>query len=152
MSQRSTTVAPVLTRAGRAWIEARVQRVQDRLDHIEGELANERTDELVAERSQLRDQADELGQLLRDAVAPGDVADDPTIVEIGDEVEVSFPDGSRESFLVVHPVEAGMDERRTSSDAPLAQAVLGHRVGDRVTVRSPAGVYSATLEARTRID
>ena len=152
MSKHATTTpAPVLTAEGRAWLDARLARVSERLEHIAAELEGERTADLVAERQQLTDQRDELANLLRVAVAPGDVVDDPTIVELGDEVAVAFPDGSREAFLVVHPAEAGMDDHRTSSEAPLAQAVLGHRVGDRVTVCSPAGVYSATIISRTRI-
>ena len=152
MAETRTTIPPtVLTTGGRAWIQARLDRAAERLDRVDDELANERTDELISERHQLTEQIDELTAILRDAVAPADVVDDPTIVEIGDEVEVEFPDGSRESFLIVHPVEAGMDEHRTSSDAPLASAVLGARPGDRVTVSSPAGVYSCTIVRRDRI-
>ena len=153
MAADSTLVrAPVvLTAAGRAWLEDRLARGSVRLERIDADLASERSEELVTERAQLREQLDELEVLLRDAVAPADIIDDPTIVEIGDEVEVEFPDGDRESFLIVHPVEAGMDEHRTSSDAPLARAVLGSRPGDRVTVTSPAGVYHCTIVRRDRI-
>ena len=153
MAADSTLVrAPVvLTAAGREWLEDRLSRGAVRLERIDADLASERSEELVTERAQLREQLDELEVLLRDAVAPADIIDDPTIVEIGDEVEVEFPDGDRESFLIVHPVEAGMDEHRTSSEAPLAQAVLGSRPGDRVTVTSPAGVYHCTVLRRDRI-
>ena len=153
MAADSTLVrAPVvLTAAGREWLEDRLARGSVRLERIDADLASERSEELVTERAQLREQLDELEVLLRDAVAPADIIDDPTIVEIGDEVEVEFPDGDRESFLIVHPVEAGMDEHRTSSEAPLARAVLGSRPGDRVTVTSPAGVYHCTVLRRDRI-
>ena len=152
MAETRTITSPtVLTADGRAWIQARLDRASERLDRVDDELANERTDELIGERQQLIEQIEDLTALLHAAVAPADVIDDPTIVEIGDEVEVEFPDGSREAFLIVHPVEAGMDEHRTSSDAPLASAVLGARPGDRVTVNSPAGVYSCTIVRRDRI-
>ncbi|MEX2548670.1 MAG: GreA/GreB family elongation factor [Nitriliruptoraceae bacterium] len=149
MTVRGTPV--VLTTAGQAWLEARLARARERLAHIEDELTAERSEELIAERQQVRDQIEELVPLLRDAVAPGDVRDDPAIVELGDEVEVEFSDGERESFLIVHPVEAGMDEHRTASDAPLARAVLGHLEGDQVTVASPAGVYHCTIVGHHRI-
>ena len=141
----------VLTSEGRTWVEQRVARGYDRLARIDADLAAERTEELVTAREQLREQLDELEVVLRDALSPADVTDDPSIVELGDEVEVEFPDGERESFLVVHPFEAGMDEHRTSSDSPLAQAVLGQRPGDKVTVRSPAGDYDCTIVRRDRI-
>ena len=151
-TDRMATRAPVLTRDGRAWVRARQARIGARLDQIAAELAAERSEDLLRERWQLTEQADELAKLLDQAVAPQDVRDDPTIVELGDEVEVELPDGSRESFLIVHPVEAVMDEHRTSSEAPLAKAVLGRRPGDRVTVETPAGVYGCTIIRRDRID
>jgi transcription elongation factor GreA len=151
MTERAATAPPVLTAPGRAWVEGRLERAQERLDHIADELFNERTEQLIVERRQLREQVEELTQLLKVAIAPGAVVDDPTIVELGDEVTVEFPDGERETFLIVHPVEAGMDEHRTASDAPLAQAVLGHRPGDRLTVSSPAGDYAITIISRDRI-
>jgi transcription elongation factor GreA len=141
----------VLTSEGRTWVEQRVARGYERLARMDADLAAERTEELITAREQLREKLDELEVVLRDALSPADVTDDPSIVELGDEVEVEFPDGERESFLVVHPFEAGMDEHRTSSDSPLAQAVLGHRPGDTVTVRSPAGDYDCTIVRRDRI-
>lgn len=150
-SAAPTSAPPVLTADGRAWLQARHDRITTRLARIEEELGNERTQQLVSEQQQLVEQVEALSHVLRVAVAPGDLTDDPSIVEVGDEVEVEFPDGSRESFLIVHPVEAGMDEHRTSMDAPLAAAVLGSRPGDRVTVTSPSGVYSCTVLRRSRL-
>lgn len=146
----TTSIPPVLTTEGREVLQARLDGAYRRLERIDEELGNERDESLIAERRQLRQQIDELAPLLRDAVSPADVIDDPTIVELGDEVEVEFPDGSRETFLVVHPMEAGIDEQRTSAEAPVANAVLGHREGDRVTVTSPAGVYHCTIVRRSR--
>jgi transcription elongation factor GreA len=148
----STSTPPILTAEGRAWLQARHDRITSRLARIEDELGNERSQQLVFEQQQLVEQVEALTHVLRDAVAPRELSDDPSIVEVGDEVEVEFPDGSTETFLIVHPVEAGLDERRTSMDAPLAAAVLGRRPGDRVSVTSPAGVYSCTLLRRSRLD
>jgi transcription elongation factor GreA len=151
MSVDAAATPMVLTAPGRAWVTSRLERATTRLARVADELANERSAELVTEHQQLTEQVDELTRILREAVAPEDVRDDPTIVELGDEVEVAFPDGSTESFLLVHPVEAGMDEHRTSADAPLASAVLGRRPGDEVTVTSPGGVYTCTIVRRDRL-
>ena len=152
MRETSVTDLPlVLTTDGRRWLEARRQRAAERLERVTDDVQAERTEELLDEQRQLVEQIDELTAALRRAVAPGEITDDPSIVELGDEVEVAFPDGSIETFLVVHPLEAGLDEQRTSADSPLARAVLGHRVGDRVTVTAPAGVYSCTLKGRRRL-
>lgn len=148
----SVAIPLVLTDAGRRWLEARLERTADRLADLVDELQVERTDELVTEHAQLLAQVEELTSVLRDARAPRDIADDPSVVELGDAVAVEFPDGTTEELLVVHPLEAGLDERRTAADAPLARAVLGAAPGDRVTVVAPAGVYHAVVRGRRRID
>jgi transcription elongation factor GreA len=147
-----TTDEPVvLTPAGRAWLEDRLVRVTERLARVDADLADARTDGLRAEQHQLQEQIDELRVILRDAVAPGEISDDPDIVEVGDEVEIALPDDTTERFQIVHPVEVGLDEQRVSAHAPLARAVLGHRPGDRVTVTTPSGVYGCTVVRRERI-
>ena len=144
--------SPILTAAGRRWTEDRLARVEQRLARLDADLASERTDALLDERRHTEAQAEDLRTLLRVAVSPSDVAEDPAVIEIGDEVEVEFDDGERETFLIVHPVEAPMDDHRTSFDAPLARAVLGHRPGDQVTVASPAGPYRCVVVSRSRLD
>lgn len=151
----STPSAPkraiVLTGDGRRWLQERLERAEHRLERVDADLAAERTDELLAEHRQLTEQIDELRAVLDRAVSPGEIDDDPTIVELGDEVDVRFEDGETETFLFVHPLEAPMDEHRTSAESPLAQAVLGRRIGDQVTVSSPGGAYTCTITDRRRL-
>ena len=152
MSETSIAHSPrVLTGEGRAWLQARLDAAHARLDRVARHLDDEHTPDLLAERQQIEEHIEELSSALRVAVAPGEISDDPELVELGDEVQVRFPDGSVETFLVVDPLEAGMDERRTSAESPLGRAVLGHRVGDRVTVAAPAGVFSCTILERRRL-
>jgi transcription elongation factor GreA len=151
MSSSSPQRAIVLTADGRRWLEQRRERVEHRLVRVDEDLAAERTDELLAEHHQLTDQLDELQAVLDRAVSPGEIEDDPTIVELGDEVDVRFEDGETETFLFVHPLEAPMDEHRTSAESPLARAILGRRVGDDVTVSSPGGAYRCTILDRRRL-
>ncbi|QBI18278.1 hypothetical protein ER308_00950 [Egibacter rhizosphaerae] len=141
---------PVLTSDGRAWLQGRRDRAAARLAQVEEELTLDRSEGLFEERRQLQAQMHDWDALLARAVAPGELRDDPTLVEVGDEVVVELPDRTRETLLIVHPAEAAMDAHRTSSASPLAQAVLGHRPGDRVTVQTPAGVYGCTIVARER--
>jgi transcription elongation factor GreA len=143
--------AIVLTADGRQWLAQRLERAEHRLERLEEDLSAERTDELLAEHQQLLEQLAELRAVLDRAVSPGEIEDDPTIVELGDEVDVRFEDGGVETFLFVHPLEAPMDEHRTSADSPLAQAILGRRVGDEVTVSSPGGAYTCAITERRRL-
>ena len=54
-----------------------------------------------------------------------------TIVEEGTDEE--------ETFLIVGPAEADPDNGRVSNESPLGRALLGHKVGDAVVVKAPAG-------------
>lgn len=74
-------------------------------------------------------------------------ADDPEVVALGSVVDVRFGDGSVERLRLVHAAEAFLDDERVSVDAPVAQALLGHRIGEVVTVMAPAGRMAVEVVA-----
>lgn len=51
-----------------------------------------------------------------------------------------------ETFTLVYPEEANLDEGKLSVLCPLGSAVFGARVGDVVTRRVPGGVLSVRIE------
>jgi transcription elongation factor GreA len=79
---------------------------------------------------------------------------DPDIIEASDGEEVGpgivvtlrslgGDDQEEESYLVAHSMEERADGVRTvTSSSPLGSALLGRRVGDRVTYRAPGGEYA----------
>ena len=71
--------------------------------------------------------------------------EDPGIVELGDEVVVEFANDDTERYLVVDPIEAPLDDLRISVESPLAQALIGRRVGEQVEVNAPAGRYRCRI-------
>lgn len=62
-------------------------------------------------------------------------------VGIGARVQLAMPDGETTWVRPVHPIEAALDDERISVTSPVSQAILGARVGDRVTVDGPAGTW-----------
>jgi transcription elongation GreA/GreB family factor len=74
----------------------------------------------------------------------------PGVVELGDEVLVEFPSGDTERFLLVHPIEAPLDDLRISAESPLARVLIGRRVGGHVEVEAPAGRYRCRIVATGR--
>jgi transcription elongation GreA/GreB family factor len=48
--------------------------------------------------------------------------------------------GRQQTFTIVAPHDASAAEGRLSSASPVGMALLGHRVGDRVDVRTPKGI------------
>jgi transcription elongation factor GreA len=159
----------ILTEQGQAWLRARMSDHIDELaavatrlsEHVEavakaGDDASEHPDppHVSADRERYVELVQELGALtsaLREAVSVADVAEDPSIVELGDEVEVELPDGTLRSCCIVHPLEAPMAAERISVASPLARAVLGRRPGERATVAEPAGVYGVRIVSRRRL-
>jgi len=72
----------------------------------------------------------------RDEVALGGRV---TVVEEGAE--------EAETFRIVGPAEADPTNGKVSNEAPLGRALLGHRVGDTVTVEAPGGEIDFRITA-----
>lgn len=70
------------------------------------------------------------------------------IVSLGDKVKVQEK-GHRETevFHIVGAAEANPREGKISNESPLGRALMGHRVGDKVTVRAPDGNIEFTIKA-----
>jgi transcription elongation factor GreA len=45
----------------------------------------------------------------------------------------------KETYHVVGPTEADPSKGKISHESPLGEALLGHSVGDEVTISAPAG-------------
>jgi transcription elongation factor GreA len=61
-----------------------------------------------------------------------------THVQIGSTVEVQS-EGGRERFTIVGSAEAAPAGGKISNESPVGRALLGHKKGDKVVVRVPAG-------------
>lgn len=148
----STDTTVVLTSRGRTRLQDRLDRALDRAAMLATRIANDpdqRHEDVVTHRQVTAEIAD-LRRALEQATMVTDVDEDPQIVELGDEVDVEFDDGDRETYILVHPLEASTDDASISIDSPLSQALLGRRPGDRVSVDAPAGAYTCTIRARRR--
>ncbi len=65
-------------------------------------------------------------------------------VRIGSWVKVR--DGLlQEDWRIVPPDEADAMRRHISETCPLARALLGHQVGDQVSVQAPQGPFPVTI-------
>ena len=63
---------------------------------------------------------------------------------------VSFTDqgaGRDQTFMIVAPHDASVSEGQMSASSPVAKALLGHRVGDLVDVRTPRGIRPLLIGA-----
>lgn len=69
---------------------------------------------------------------------------------LGDTVTIHLTNGAPETYIIVHPLEAPVDDRRISVESPLATALLGRHVGDDVEVSVPGGSYRCTILSAQR--
>jgi transcription elongation factor GreA len=60
------------------------------------------------------------------------------VVQVGSTVDVKDEYGSQ-TFTIVGPAEVDVASGRISMESPVGKALLGHRVGEKVTVQSPGG-------------
>ena len=67
---------------------------------------------------------------------------DTDSIQVGNTVTIQ-EEGSREKeeYTIVGAAEADPDEGKISNESPLGKALLGKRLGDKVTVDAPAGAY-----------
>ncbi len=142
-------VPTMLTQEGKLLLERRAQRLRDEvLPAIASRLAEpDRDAQVETEHRRATDELADIEYLIRHAPVAEETPGDPQIIEVGDEVTVGFEDGSTERYLIVHPLEATLDDLRISAESPLARALLGSRIGEVVEVAAPAGSYHCTIVA-----
>ncbi len=73
---------------------------------------------------------------------------DTSKVSIGNKVKIKYiDDGEVDEYQIVGSQEADPFESKISNESPIAQALLGSKVGDIVDVNSPNGVYQVEITA-----
>lgn len=153
MRSEQDTMDIVLTKEGRRLLAERARELNDvvipgLLEALEDRQRDGRVD---AELEQVTDELPWIRYLLEAARAAEELPSDPDIVELGDTVTI-WVDGLTERYMIVHPVEAPLDELRISAESPLSRAVLGRRVGESVDVRAPTGPYRAVILSADRTE
>ncbi len=76
---------------------------------------------------------------------------DTSKVSLGTTVAIKYVDDDDEDegdeYKIVGSQEADPFESKISNESPIAQALLDHKVGDIVTVKSPNGSYQVEIKA-----
>ena len=141
----------VLTAEGRRRLDARLSAVESELVHLERRLPTSEQRHLdLEERARLAARAHELREILSRAVTVASVEEDPSLIEVGDEVDFEHDDGERQTVVLVHPVEVDAEHGCVSVASPLGHALLGRRVGESVAVVAPGGAYEILVLRRRR--
>lgn len=111
----------------------------------QGDLSeNSEYDAARNEQALVESKIAELEKMVENAVVIKEVDTDK--VSIGTSVKIEYvDDGETESYMVVGSKEADPFENKISNESPIAQAIMGKKVGDVVSVASPNGQYSVKI-------
>jgi transcription elongation factor GreA len=71
--------------------------------------------------------------------------DGPAEVRIGMQVEVENDSGAKRTFKLVETFEADPKAGLISDQSPVGKALMGHKVGDEVSVATPGGVSNYVI-------
>ena len=105
-----------------------------------GDLSeNSEYDEAKTEQGKLYSKIAELKKILENAEIIEN-ADDTNSVALGCKVVVEcLEDGEKEEYCIVGSQEANPMQGRISDDSPFGRGLLGHAIGETVTIEAPAG-------------
>lgn len=106
-----------------------------------GDLSeNAEYDEAKNEQSRLEMEIAELEAAIRTAIVIDDENVSTDSVNVGTNVRVEYvDDGDTEDYSLVGAHESDPMNNRISNECPVGAALLGHKVGETVTVESPDG-------------
>ncbi|MCP4650723.1 MAG: transcription elongation factor GreA [PVC group bacterium] len=92
---------------------------------------------------------------LEDIISRGRIVDDENIdkdkVLLGATVKIrDVADNEIEEYMLVSEAEADFSQNKISTASPLGQGILGHKKGDIVQVKIPAGMMTIEILEITR--
>jgi transcription elongation factor GreA len=67
------------------------------------------------------------------------------VVDMGSTVRFAENGEDEETYRIVGPAEANPKAGRVSYESALGKALIGHRVGDEVEIRTPGGAYTVRI-------
>lgn len=108
---------------------------------------NAEYDDAKNEQSFVEGRIQAVERLLANAVVIDEKAAPSDYVRIGSRVTVSDSDAAEEVYAIVGSAEADPKVGKISNESPIGRALLGHRVGDRVTVLAPGGSFELVIKA-----
>ena len=139
-------------------------KLQEELDFLRNERRNEIADRLheaIAEGGELIENAEyeaakneqafvegrikELEILLAAAKVVDSHDVPPDVVQFGSRVTIQEEGLEPETFVIVGSAEAKAREGKISNESPLGQALVGHKSGDMVEVKAPAGSFTVKI-------
>ncbi len=124
------------------------ERIRESKDHGEYSEDNNELDEVKQEQAIVENRIAELKTILSNADVLDPAQVPTTHVGVGSYVTLKDADrGLQFEVRVVESVEANPDDDLISEESPLGQAIMGHRLGEKVTFEAPMGKLNYEIAA-----
>ena len=156
MSEQETTNRTVVSAEGLRQMEEKLKymttvRRAEVAEHLNiargfGDLSeNAEYDEAKDEQAKLEADIVELEAALRNVIViDGEISTDA--VNVGTTVRVLYLDeGDEEEFTIVGARESDPMNNKVSNESPIGVALLGHKMGETVSVEAPDGAYELKI-------
>jgi len=143
-----------LTTEGKVELETELNELKGQRTEIAEKIANARDygdlsenaeyDAAREEQAQLESRVAELEEILQNADIIKPAKSNGT-VQVGSTVDLK--NGKSVTYQIVGPVEADPLEGKISNESPIGAALMGKKVGDKVTIETPKGSVSYSVVA-----
>jgi transcription elongation factor GreA len=130
-----------LTSVRRHEVEDRIRRSKEFADTVD----NAEYDEAKMEQAFVEGRIQELERLLSSAKVIEEPPAQADYVRMGAHIKVVDGEGEEETYYLVGSHEADPRRGQVSNESPVGRALMGHRVGDEVTVVAPAGTFNLKI-------
>lgn len=149
--QNPTTMATYITKEGYDRKMAELKDLEAQRPLIKQAIAEARDKGDLSENAEYDAAKEAQGMLemkiakLKELIASARIIDDSMLntdeVQLLNKVTIkNLANGMQMTYTIVTESEANLREMKISSNTPIAKALMGHRVGDRVKVQVPAGL------------
>ncbi len=130
-----------LTKVRRKEISLVVQRAREEGDLRENAGYHAAREEQGMIEARIR----ELEYLIKNSVVSDDVIEDDAVIRVGSTVTIEL-DGDEMTYTIVGAVEAQPRQGKISNESPVGAALLGHKAGDDIEIKTPASMLRAVVK------
>ncbi|MEW8974817.1 MAG: transcription elongation factor GreA [Exiguobacterium sp.] len=112
-----------------------------------GDLSeNAEYDSAKEEQAMVEGRIAQLEEMLRNVAIISEEEKDISVVGIGTTVTfLSVEDNEEYTYTIVGSAEADPFTGKISNESPIAKSLMGHQVGDQVSVPAPGGEYAVKI-------
>ena len=102
--------------------------------------------ETLEERAFIKERINKIENILNNSEVIEAADHETTVIGFGSTVTfMELPEGERETYTILGTVEADPAKNIISIESPIGKSLLGHKVGDTLSIDTPAGEFEIRI-------